>query len=276
MIATLADVLGPARAERRAVPGLVVLGWEDAIAFVRAGGAANLPIILQAGPSCRRHTPITVLGAMFRHLAEATPVPVVAHLDHSTDVDECRAAIEAGFTSVMFDGSRLPLEENIRLTAEVVEMARRHGVSVEGEVGFVGYNEGEASARTNPSEARAFAEKTAVDAMAVSVGNVHLQTEAKAEIDFGAVTAIEAVTNVPLVLHGASGIPSEMRRRLARETNVCKLNVGTELRQVFGTSLRAALARHPERFDRIEILQEVIEPLAFATARILHELDGRT
>jgi fructose-bisphosphate aldolase class II len=272
MIATLADVLGPALA----VPGLVVLGWEDAVAFARAGSETGLPVILQAGPGCRTHTPLTVLGAMFRHLAETTPVPVVAHLDHSTDIDECRSAIGAGFTSVMFDGSRLPLAENIRRTAEVVAMAHARGVSVEGEVGFVGYAEGEASARTTPEEARAFAEGTGVDAMAVSVGNVHLQTEAKAEIDFDAVGAIEAVTDVPLVLHGASGIPSEVRRRLARETNVCKFNVGTELRQVFGTALRDGLARHPERFDRIAILSEVIGPMAAATVRILRELDGPT
>lgn len=276
MIATLADVLRPALAERRAVPGLVVLGWEDAIAFARAGAEAGLPVILQAGPSCRAHTPLPVLGAMFRHLAETTPVPVVAHLDHSTSLEECQAAIKAGFTSVMFDGSRLPLEGNIRRTGEVVYMARAHGVSVEGEVGFVGYAEGEASARTTPEDARAFAEGTGVDALAVSVGNMHLQTEAKAVIDFDAVRAIEAVTEVPLVLHGASGIRSEVRRRLAGETNVCKFNVGTELRKVFGTALRTTLARHPEHFDRNAILKEVIEPMTAATLRIVRELDGST
>jgi fructose-bisphosphate aldolase class II len=276
MIATLADVLTPALAGRRAVAGLVVLGWEDAVAFVRAGCRANLPVILQAGPGCRAHTPIPVLGAMFRYLAEATSVPVVAHLDHSTDINECGAAIEAGFTSVMFDGSRLPLDENIRHTREVVELAHGQGVSVEGEVGFVGYADGEASARTTPEQARAFAGGTGIDAMAVSVGNVHLQTEAKAEIDFDAVRAIEVATDVPLVLHGASGIPSDVRRRLARETSVCKFNVGTELRQVFGGSLRAALGRHPERFDRIAILSETIEPMTAATVQILRDLDGRT
>lgn len=275
MIATLAEVLGPALTGRRAVPGFVVLGWEDAVAFAHAGRETGLPVILQAGPGCRAHTPLTVLGAMFRHLAETTPVPVVAHLDHSNDLAECRAAIAAGFTSVMFDGSRLPLEENIGRTAEVVEMAHAHGVSVEGEVGFVGYAEGEASARTTPEEARAFAEGTGVDAMAVSVGNVHLQTEAQAEIDFEAVRAIGAITCVPLVLHGSSGIRADVRRRLARETGVCKLNVGTELRQLFGASLRATLARHPRRFDRIAILSEVIGPITAAAARILRELDGR-
>ena len=272
MIATLAQVLGPAMARGGAVPGLVVLGWEDALAFTRAGAAEGLPVILQAGPACRRHTPLAVLGAMFRHLAAEAPVPVVAHLDHSTDAAECARAIDAGFSSVMFDGSRLPLDDNIRQTAEVVRMAHARGVSVEGEVGFVGYAAGEASARTDPDEARRFAALTGVDAMAVSVGNVHLQESPAAVIDVDTLRAIEAVTTLPLVLHGASGIPHDVRCRLARGSRVCKLNIGTELRQVFGRSLRDGLARHPGRYDRIAILSEVIDPLTAATRRLLADL----
>lgn len=275
MIATLSDVLPKARRERYALPGLVVLGWEDALAFARAGTAEGQAVILQAGPGCRRHTPLPILGAMFGHLARTTDVPVVAHLDHSTDIDECEAAIDAGFSSIMFDGSRLPLEENIARTRAVVEMARARGVSVEGEVGFVGYDDGEASARTSPDEARAFAEGTGVDALAVSVGNVHLQTSAKAQIDLDALAAVEAATDVPLVLHGASGMPQEMREHLAHETAVCKFNVGTELRQVFGQALRKELSAHPQRFDRIEILSEVVEPMTEAARRLIFSLGPR-
>ena len=272
MIATLAEVLAPAMARGGAVPGLVVLGWEDALAFARAGAAEGLPVILQAGPGCRRHTPLPVLGAIFRHLAEVTEVPVVAHLDHSTDIAECAAAIDAGFSSVMFDGSRLPLAENIRQTAEVVRMAHARGVSVEGEVGFVGYAAGEASARTDPGEAALFAAMTGVDAMAVSVGNVHLQESPEAVIDLDRLREIEAAATVPLVLHGASGIPHEMRCRLARCSNVCKFNIGTELRQVFGRALRETLARHPDRFDRIAILSEVTDPMTQAARRLIADL----
>jgi len=272
VIATLADVLHPALANGHALPGLVVLGWEDAVAFTRAAEAAGQPVILQAGPGCRQHTPLPVLAAMFRHLADTASVPVVAHLDHSTDLAECEAAIRAGFSSVMYDGSRLPLDENIRRTREVVQMAHAGGISVEGEVGFVGYDEGEASARTTPADARAFAEASGVDAMAVSVGNVHLQKRPQAEIDLAALAAIEAVTDIPLVLHGASGIAHAMRRHLAAQTAVCKFNVGTELRQIFGASLRAGLAAHPDRFDRIEILSEVIEPLSEAARGLIADL----
>ena len=272
MIATLSEVLADAGRRRAAVPGLVCLGWEDAQAFVRAAEAEGLPVILQAGPGARAHMPLPVIGPMLRYLADTASVPVVTHLDHSRDPAECAEAMEHGFSSVMYDGSRLPLEENIRETRRVVEVARPRGVSVEGEVGFVGYAGGEASARTAPEEARAFAERTGVDAMAVSVGNVHLQEGPDAEIDVAALRAIEAVTAVPLVLHGGSGIPGRMRAWLAAETRVAKFNIGTELRQVFGAALRDGLARHPARYDRNEILREVIAPLTGATRRLLREL----
>jgi len=273
--ATLPQVLGPALADGYAVAGLVVLGWEDARAYVAAAEAEGTPVILQAGPGCRAHTPIAVLGAMFRHLAEAAEVPVVTHLDHGTSIAECRAAIEAGFSSVMFDGSALPLEENIRRTAEVAEMAREAGVGCEGEIGFVGYAEGAAGVGTDPEEAGRFAAETGVDAMAISVGNVHLQTSKAAVIDMERLAAIMRATSVPLVIHGGSGLTVADRQRLARETSVCKFNIGTELRQVFGASLRQSLSDQPHEFDRIKLLRRVEAPLTEAARRIIREIGPR-
>ena len=109
-LATLSDVLQPARAGGYAVAGLVTLGWEDMRAFVAAAEAETCPVILQAGPSCREHTPLPILGRMFRHLAEGASVPVVAHLDHGYTPKECQMALDCGFTSIMFDGSRKPLQ----------------------------------------------------------------------------------------------------------------------------------------------------------------------
>jgi fructose-bisphosphate aldolase class II len=237
-LATLSEVLQPALKDGYAVAGLVVLGWEDARAYVAAAEAEGAPVILQAGPGCRAHTPLPVLGAMFRELGEPASVPVVAHLDHGYTAGECREAIDCGFTSVMFDGSRKPVAQNIDETAAIAGIARAAGVSCEGEIGFVGYAEGEASARTDPQDAARFARETGVDAMAVSVGNVHLQQQKQAEIDREALQAIEAATEVPLVVHGGSGIPVEMRRRLARTSKICKFNIGTELRMAFGAALR--------------------------------------
>ena len=193
-LATLADVLQPALKQGYAVGGLVTLGWEDMRAYVAAAEAENCPVILQAGPSCRAHTPLPVLGKMFRHLAETSSVPVVAHLDHGYTFEDCRLAIDSGFTSVMFDGSRKPLQQNIDETAAIAEMAHAAGISCEGEIGFVGYSGGEGSDGTNPEEAAKFARDSAVDAMAISVGNVHLQQDKEGGLDLVRIAQIEALT----------------------------------------------------------------------------------
>ena len=257
-VATMRQILDAAQARHYAVAGLVVLGWEDALAYVEAANDAGLPVILQAGPGCRRYTPVPVLGRMFRHLAEQAQVPVACHIDHATTLDECREGIDAGFTSVMIDGSSLPLAENIALTSRVVGAARPAGVSVEGEVGFVGYAQGLGSRFTAPEDAARFEAETGIDALAVSVGNVHLQQEKTDGINFDALRAVEAVTSVPLVLHGASGIPFATRAILARQHRVRKFNIGTELRQAFGKALRKSLAEQPSSFDRIELLRPTI------------------
>ena len=270
--ASLRDVLSPALAGGYAVAGLVVLGWEDAVAYVQAAEETGIPIILQAGPGCRKHTPVPVLGPMFRHLADQARVPVVCHIDHATSIDECRAGIDHGFTSVMFDGSKLPIARNIDTTARVVELAKPAGVSVEGEVGLVGYAEGAASAATAPDEAARFDRESGADALAISVGNVHLQTEPSAGIDLAALKAIEAVTTLPLVLHGGSGIPDAMRRHLAGSHRVCKFNIGTELRMAFGAALRRSLADRPDAFDRIALLGPTVEAVRAQTAGIINRL----
>jgi fructose-bisphosphate aldolase class II len=209
---------------------------------------------------------------MFRHLAEGASVPVVAHLDHGYTFEECREALDAGFTSLMFDGSRKPLAQNIDETARISELAHGAGISCEGEIGFVGYAGGETSAGTDPEEAARFARETGVDAMAVSVGNVHLQQNREGGLDEARIRAIETVTDVPLVIHGGSGVPAAQRAKLARHSKICKYNIGTELRMVFGQALRQAVNRDPARFDRLEILRDTHDPVVAATRRILRDL----
>jgi len=271
-IATLAEVLQPAMQNGHAVAGLVCLGWEDMRAYVAAAEAENQPVILQAGPGCRAHTPLPVLGAMMRHLAEGANVPVVVHLDHGYQHDECRTAIDAGFSSVMFDGSKLPLKDNIAETRAIAEMAHAAGVSCEGEIGFVGYADGAESAGTDPDEAAMFAQETGIDAMAISVGNTHLQTDQSGGLDAALIARIDAVTQVPLVIHGGSGVPTEQRQALATTTSICKFNIGTELRQVFGRSLRQTLADNPTEFDRVSILSQTHDPMVKATRQVLRSM----
>jgi len=266
-LATLKDVLQPALNGGFAVGGLVTLGWEDMRAYVNAAEAEGLPVILQAGPSCRANTPLPILGKMFRTLAETVSVPVVAHLDHGYTFEECQEALDSGFTSLMYDGSRKPLAQNIDETARIAEIAHAAGISCEGEIGFVGYSEGENSLGTDPEEAAIFARESGVDAMAISVGNVHLQQNHEGGLDEVRIRAIEALTEVPLVIHGGSGVPLEQRQRLARTSKVCKFNIGTELRLGFGKSIRQILADDSEVFDRIQILKQV-EPDLQAAAQI--------
>ncbi len=276
--ATLAEVVQPALGQGYAVAGFVCLGWEDARAFTAAAQAEGAPVILQAGPGCRAHTPMPVLGAMFRHLADSVSVPVVLHLDHGRSLDEIHAALDEGFTSVMYDGSHLALDENIKATAQVVALAHANGVSCEGEIGVVGYHGGASSARTVPADAARFAAETGVDAMAIAVGNLHLNQDHGAQIDERALGAISFATRarVPLVIHGGSGVPPDQRRRLARTTPICKFNIGTELRQTFGAALRRILHENPDEFDRIKLLAPTETALQSRAQQILREMMGKS
>jgi fructose-bisphosphate aldolase class II len=274
-LANLSDVLQPALQKGYAVGGLVVLGWEDARAYVQAAEEENAPLILQAGPGCRAHTPLPVLGKMFRYLAEQASVPVVAHLDHGYELSECQEAIDSGFTSVMFDGSRKSLSENIDLTAQVVEIAKPHGISVEGEIGFVGYDAGESSQGTDPEEAGIFVKQSGVDAVAVSVGNVHLQQQQATRIDRRALTLIEEKVSIPLVLHGGSGVLVDDRIALSKTSNICKFNIGTELRMAFGASLRATVMANPDKFDRVSLLKETEAPVCRAARKVIRAFGAK-
>ncbi len=272
MLVNLGDTLQKALKHSYAVAGLVTLGWEDMMAYVEAAEQENCPVILQAGPSCRQHTPIPILGKMFNYLADNTSVPVVAHLDHGYSEEECKIAIDSGFSSIMFDGSKKSLNENIDQTATICEIAHSAGVSCEGEIGFVGYSGGERSAGTDPEEASRFAIDTNIDAMAISVGNIHLQENKEGGLDEDRITAIEEVTDIPLVIHGGSGVPVAQRTFLSQNSKICKFNIGTELRSSFGHSLREAVNKDLNRFDRIQILKDTHLPLVEKTRDVLKAL----
>ena len=268
-LVTLENALQNALKNNYAVAGLVTLGWEDMKAYVEAAEKENCPVILQAGPSCRQHTPLPILGKMFNYLADNTDIPVVAHLDHGYSLEECKIAIDSGFSSVMYDGSRKSLNKNIDETAKICEIAHSAGVSCEGEIGFVGYSGGEESAGTDPEEASLFAKDTKVDAMAISVGNVHLQENKEGGLDEDRIRSIEALTDVPLVIHGGSGVPVKQRKYLSRNSKICKFNIGTELRSAFGSALRNAVNMDHNRFDRVQILADTHKPLVDKTRSVL-------
>ena len=271
-VATLSEVLQKAKKDNYAVAGLVVLGWEDAQCYAEAAEELNVPVILQAGPGCRANTPVAILGKMFRYLADQSNCPIVCHLDHGYTKEECIEGLDNGFTSVMFDGSKLPLNENIEKTHEIVELAHNYNVSVEGEIGFVGYNEGAESQSTDPNQAKQFAELSGCDAMAISAGNVHLQTNKSSSIDMKVIKDIENLTNIPLVLHGSSGIDYDLRRNIANNTNVCKFNIGTELRKTFGDSLREEISNNPTVYDRIQLIKSTLPKLKESSKKVIENI----
>jgi fructose-bisphosphate aldolase class II len=227
-LATLSEVLQPALRDGYAVAGLVCLGWEDMRAYAMAAQAERAPVILQAGPSCRAHTPLPVLGKMLRHLAESVDVPVVAHLDHGYTFEECREALDSGFTSLMFDGSRKPLAQNIAETARIAEMAHAAGISCEGEIGFVGYSGGEASAGRTRRRPRALPARPAwTPWRSRSATCTCSRTRRRA--------GRAAHPRHRGGDRGAAGDPRRLRRAAGaargagRGSRICKFNIGTEL-----------------------------------------------
>ena len=177
--------------------------------------------------------------------------------------------MDSGFTSVMFDGSKQPLRMNIKTTSKIAKLAQSYNVSLEGEVGIVGYHNGIVSEGTNLLEAKKFGNESGVDAMAISVGNTHLQTSKIAKIDINKIKQIQTVTKIPLVLHGSSGITYTMRKKIAKTTNVAKFNIGTELRMVAGKSLRENLKNNEEIFDRLKLIKPTIANIKKKTKKII-------
>jgi fructose-bisphosphate aldolase, class II len=277
MLINLAKILAPAVDGGYSVACFNVFGWEDARAVVDAAIELKAPVILAVNLDFRRFMPIDAICMMLRSLAESAPVPVCVHLDHTYDLAEVLSAVDLGFTSVMYDGSQLTLEENIAGTLRVVRYAHAADCSVEAEIGSVPYAEGRAhikSELTEVGDAVRFAEESGIDAMAVSVGNVHRLQRPGATIDFARLAQIEASVKVPLVIHGTSGLFDHDIVLLAR-TRIAKFNIGTVLRQAFGQGLRETLARYPDRFDRLEIMRDAMPVVSREAMRMIRLLGWR-
>src|SRR5581483_760074 len=226
MLVNLATILAPAVTGGYGIAAFNVFGWEDARAVVDAAEETGAPVILAASLDLVSFMPVELVAAMFRALGRSAKVPVCAHLDHAYEVDAVLRAVDAGFTSVMFDGSPLPLDDNIAGTRRVVAHAHAADCSVEGEIGSVPYAEGRDHIRaelTDVASAARLASESGLDALAVSIGNVHRLKRPGATIDFERLRAIEREVSVPLVIHGTSGILEADLARLA-QTRVAKFN----------------------------------------------------
>lgn len=214
-------------------------------AICRAAEHTGQPVIIQAGASAFSHAGMAELAAQAVLAADLTEVPIGVHLDHSRDLSKIATCLQAGYTSVMVDGSHLPFEDNVALTSEAVAIAEKHGAWVEGELGSIPGDEDvsrsiAAGELTDPARAEEFVTRTGVNALAVAVGNVHGTAAGPTPLDLDRLEAIRAVVSVPLVLHGASGLPVH-ELQAARALGVAKVNVNTELRVAFLAALADAL-----------------------------------
>ena len=271
MLADTAVLARDCAARKVGLAAFNVVLLDHAEAFVDAAENTGLPLVLQLSQNAVKYHGgrLRPLGRALIELAEASTVPVSVHLDHAESTDLCREAVELGFTSIMYDGSKLPDAQNRETTAEITAFAHEHGVSVEAELGEVGGKNGvhDPSARTNPEDAAKFVADTGVDLLAVAVGSSHAMATREAVLDNQLIAAIHELVPVPLVLHGSSGVPDD-GMVAAIQAGMTKINVSTHLNVVFTQGVRQILDENPKIVDprkyvgpATHLVQEEVERL---------------
>ncbi|MBI4148783.1 class II fructose-1,6-bisphosphate aldolase [Candidatus Woesearchaeota archaeon] len=292
MLATLTQVLSKANRQKYAVGAFNTNNMEIVQAIVRAAEKVRSPVIVQTTEGAIEYAGLDTLKCLVLSAAEQSRVPVVLHLDHGKDLTLIRQCMNRGYTSVMIDGSHFPFDKNVKVTRKVVRWARAKGVSVEGELGTIGGAEDLVSSRrilyTEPKTAVDFVDKTGVDALAIAIGTSHgaYKFQGKATLDIKRLADIKRRLKMPLVLHGASGVPESVvakaekygaklgkpegvpdtQIRLAVKNGINKINTDTDLRLAFDAALREVIATKPDVFDPRKILgpardcmQQVVE-----------------
>jgi ketose-bisphosphate aldolase len=239
------DILQAARSEGRAVAALNFYNAETLRAHILAANECDAPIILQTTESTINYLGIDMAVAMASAAAREIRKPIALHLDHGGSYEIVRRCIDAGYTSVMIDGSKLPFRENVELTRRVVTAAHAAGVSVEGELGHIAQNSDNVDITrfyTRPEDARQFVAETGVDALAVAIGTAHGFYKGEVRLDLERLQEIrDAVGETALVLHGGSGVPDELLRESVR-CGIAKINFGTELKNAFTLAVKRSLS----------------------------------
>lgn len=229
-IVRMKDLLEQAKREGRGCGAFSVGNMEMVKGAVQAAEELNTPIILQIAEVRLKHSPLALMGPMMVQAAKEAKVDIAVHLDHGQTVETTKKALELGFTSVMFDGSTYPFEENMAKTNEIAVLARRYGATVEAELGLVGGSEDGSENHgircTDPKDAKVFCEKTDIDALAVAIGNAHGNYPVAPTLAFDVLEKIHHTVDIPLVLHGGSGI-TDADFRKAISLGICKVNIAT-------------------------------------------------
>jgi fructose-bisphosphate aldolase, class II len=281
VLVTNKDLMVPARKKGYAVPALNVQNLESLTAVAEAAAEEKSPVILAITPSVIKYAGMPYISGLAKTAAQLAPVPISIHLDHGEDYETAAKCVEAGFSSVMIDGSFLKYEENISVTKKVVALAHSKGVSVEAELGkLAGIEERSVEEKdailTDPETAKEFVEKTGVDTLAIAIGTSHGAYKFKSEskLDIERLKVISQKVAIPLVLHGASSVPQwliekatkygatlgnakgipEAEIKAAIGLGIAKVNVDTDLRLAFIANVREALMNSPKEFDPRKIL----------------------
>ncbi len=258
-LVSVKDLLFDAQRQDYAVGAFNCNNMEILQAIVQAAEKERSPVIVQASQGAIKYAGLEYISELGHLAAEKAKVPVALHLDHGTSFEQVVRCIRHGFSSVMIDGSQLPFEENVKLTLEVLKVARPVGVSVEAELGKIGGTEDDISVSdrdaqlTDPQEAKAFVDRTGVDSLAVAIGTAHGIYQGKPKLDFKRLEAIAKLTGIPIVLHGSSGIPEEDITR-AIQLGVRKVNIDTDVRAAFMAGVTEVLAASPEEIDPRKVL----------------------
>lgn len=250
-LTTTVSMLRKAQEQGFAVGAFNVENMEMAQAIISAAEELRAPVILQTTPSTVRYAGTGMYAAMVAALAQEATVPVAMHLDHGDSFALCAQALRSGYTSVMIDGSKLALEENIALTYKVSEMCAAVDVPVEGEIGRVGGKEDDLESDggyTIPEEAVRFEKESGLFSMAVGVGTAHGFYKEKPQLNKELITTLRGMLQAPMVLHGASGLSDEDVKDCIRR-GICKVNFATELRAAYTEGVKAVLAENPKTFD---------------------------
>lgn len=251
-LVTSKQLLLDAQSGGYAVGAFNIENMEMAQAVIAAAEALHSPVILQTTPGTLAYAPPELYYANVAAIAGTATVPVAIHLDHGSSYDLAMQALAAGYTSIMIDGSQKPFEENIAITSAVVEKCRAAGIPVEAELGKVGGKEddldGGEGGYTVPEEAAEFVRRTGVDSLAVAIGTAHGVYKGIPKLDIERISRIAALVDVPLVLHGTSGVPDDtVRECIAR--GMCKVNYATDLRIAFTDGVKEYLQQNPSAYD---------------------------
>jgi ketose-bisphosphate aldolase len=270
LIENLKELLDKALRRKYAIPAFNVWTFQDAITFVKASNASRSPLILQASDTCIAHNGLVFTWQLISNAIKEAKVPVVIHLDHAKDLELINAALELGFTSIMFDGSDLSLEENIAKTILAKKIADRFGASLEAEIGHVKKHATEIDTATIPEEAVRFVRETGVDALAVSVGTRHGMQKGASTLNFDLLKQLDSELSLPLVLHGSSGVSDEDLLVVAK-SGICKVNFATRLRRIF-IKEAGRIAPHFQDNDHIRFMMQVYQSVLQEAKFIQHQL----